>query len=180
MSMTDNTRYPAILFISKVIRFFAWCSLILTVLAMVFTLVVGLREGFSAILAFFGIGIFGGFLTLALFAIAESMIVLIDIEYNTRSTSSSILKVADTASKKIDAAPNFNNSNKLESQNEPRKVEKLKVKSVAEAIRKLTEAGIDVKITEAGATDNKYLITKGTTTKYIYKDAELIDYANEI
>src|SRR5574343_780828 len=177
MSMTDNTRYPAILFISKIIRFFAWCSLILTVLAMIFTLVVGLRDGFSAILAFFGIGIFGGFLTLALFAIAESMIVLIDIEYNTRSTSNSTAKFSEIERVKIQQQPTFNMQKTSSEEAVKQKIEKVKIKSVAEAIKKLNDNGVEVKIVEPGATDNKYLIIKGSTTKYIYKDAELIEYA---
>ena len=61
--MSDNTRYPAILFISNVIRFFAWCSLILTVLGMIFVLASGMRDGMTAIIAFIGVGVFGGFLT---------------------------------------------------------------------------------------------------------------------
>ncbi len=175
--MTDNSRYPAILFISKVIRFFAWCFLILTVSGMVFVLSFGFRDGFSTIIAFLGIGISGGFFTLALFAIAESLIVMIDIEFNTRTTASLIDKVRsfEKTNKEIRHTINSN-----EKSSEEIKSSKIKINSISEAIKKLKQGGIDVQIVEAGATDNKYLIVKGTTTRYIYKDAELIELANEI
>jgi hypothetical protein len=62
---------------------------------MIFVLVSGMRDGMTAILAFIGVGVFGGFLTLGLFAIAESLIVLIDIEYNTRKSSQSMTKIQE-------------------------------------------------------------------------------------
>ncbi len=174
--MSDNTRYPAILFISKVIRFFAWCSLVLTIIGMIFILMAGFRDGMSAILAFFGVGVLGGFLTLGLFAIAESLIVLIDIEYNTRKSSSSIVKIQNL---EIDRKSEKNSSTNEESRNQVKNTP-LKIKSVSDAIKKIKENGIDLEIVETGAIDNKYLLKKGTTSRYIYKDQELINYAEEL
>ncbi len=177
--MSDNTRYPAILFISKVIRFFAWCSLILTVLGMIFVLVSGMRDGISAILAFIGVGILGGFLTLGLFAIAESLIVLIDIEYNTRKSSQSMTKIQEI---ELDKKNEIKSRAATENTNIGSKIVKpiVKIKSVPEAIKKIKESGIHLEIVEAGATDNKYLLKKGTTVRYIYKDQELMEYAEEL
>ncbi len=175
--MTDNTRYPAILFISKVIRFVAWCSLVLTVLGMIFVLVAGIRDGMAAILAFIGVAVFGGFLTLGLFALAESLIVLIDIEYNTRKSSQSMVKIQeneiDKKMKSRVTSENYNIDTKIAKST-------VKIKSVSEAIKKIKESGIDLEIVEVGATDNKYLLKKGTTTRYIYKDQELMEYAEEL
>ncbi len=177
--MSDNTRYPAILFISKVIRFFAWCSLILTVIGMIFVLVSGMRDGMTAILAFIGVGVFGGFLTLGLFAIAESLIVLIDIEYNTRKSSQSMIKIQEI---EVDKKNEIKSRAATENTNIGSKIVKstVKIKSVSEAIKKIKESGIHLEIVEAGATDNKYLLKKGTTIRYIYKDQELMEYAEEL
>jgi hypothetical protein len=177
--MSDNTRYPAILFISKVIRFVAWCSLVFTVLGMIFVLVAGIRDGMTAILAFIGVGIFGGFLTLGLFALAESLIVLIDIEYNTRKSSQSIVKIQEI---ELDKRKENKSKEVSENLNIGSKIIKTTgaIKSVAEAIKKIKESGIELEIVEAGNTDNKYLLKKGTTIRYIYKDQELIAYAEEL
>lgn len=177
--MSDNTRYPAILFISKVIRFVAWCSLVLTVLGMIFVLVAGIRDGMTAILAFIGVAVFGGFLTLGLFALAESLIVLIDIEYNTRKSSQSMVKIQEIENDKKNEMKSRAIS---ENSNIGTKISKstVKIKSVSEAIKKIKESGIDLEIVEAGATDNKYLLKKGTTIRYIYKDQELMEYAEEL
>lgn len=176
--MSDNTRYPAILFISKVIRFVAWCSLLLTVLGMIFVFFVLIRDGFIAILAVFGAAVFGGFLTLGLFALAESLIVLIDIEYNTRKSSQSMVKIQEL---EIDKK-NEMKSRAISENSNSKKISKptVKIKSVSEAIKKIKENGIDLEIVEVGATDNKYLLKKGTTIRYIYKDQELIEYAEDL
>lgn len=183
--MSDNTRYPAILFISKVIRFFAWCSLLLTVLGMIFIFfaasfyAAGIREGITVILGVVAVGVFGGFITLGLFAVAESLIVLIDIEYNTRKSAQSMTKTQEYEIKKINEFKNNISSqifnSKTNSTNNP-----IKIQSVSEAIKKIKESGIDLEIVEVGATDNKYLLKKGTTVRYIYKDQELIEYAEEL
>ncbi len=177
--MSDNTRYPAILFISKVIRFVAWCSLILTVLGMIFVFFVLIRDGFIAIFAVFGAAVFGGFLTLGLFALAESLIVLIDIEYNTRKSSQSMTRIQEI---EIDKKNEMKSRAISENSNVGTKISKatVKIKSVSEAIKKIKESGIDLEIVEVGATDNKYLLKKGTTIRYIYKDQELIEYAEDL
>jgi hypothetical protein len=177
--MSDNTRYPAILFISKVIRFFAWCSLLLTVVGMIFVFFVLIRDGLIAILAVFGAGVFGGFFTLGLFAIAESLIVLIDIEYNTRKSSQLMTKIQEVDHAKRNEIKNNFPSENLDSKTNP-KSQNIKIKTVSEAIRKIKDSGIDLEIVEAGATDNKYLLKKGTTVRYIYKDLELMEYAEEL
>jgi hypothetical protein len=87
--MSENTKYPAILFISKVIRFFAWCCITLAAFAMIYIIILAF-DGVSKDRVFVFLGVLvgtpllGGFLALILFSIAESMMVLIDIEYNTR------------------------------------------------------------------------------------------------
>lgn len=177
--MSDNTRYPAILFISKVIRFVAWCSLVFTVLGMIIVLVAGTRDGMTAILAFIGVGIFGGFLTLGLFALAESLIVLIDIEYNTRKSSQSIVKIQEI---ELDKKKEFKTREISENSNIGSKIFKttVEIKTIDEAIKKIKESGIELEIIEVGATEKKYLLKKGTTIRYIYKDQELMEYAEEL
>jgi hypothetical protein len=168
--MHDNTRYPAILFISKVIRFFAWCSIAFTAIAMII-LLGKIGDGFSSFLAFIGAGVVGGFLALALFAIAESLIVLIDIEYNTRKNL-----VEKNGSDKSIVENNFKppniGVNKLV-ENKPKNNEN--IDSISHAIAYLKTKEIHVKIR-----DGKYSIFVNGETIYFYKDSELIEYASTI
>lgn len=79
-SNTDN-RYPALKIVSGWLRFAAWTTVILTGIV---TLIALFKESFIPAILFL---ISGGFLAILQFAIAESVIVLVDIEFNTRKKS---------------------------------------------------------------------------------------------
>jgi hypothetical protein len=171
MNIIDNTRYPAILFISKVIRFFAWCSLFFTVLAMIIFLG-RIDEGASAFAAIVGVGIIGGFFTLALFATAEGLIVLIDIEKNTRVHAAGLTGPLKTN--------NIENNFKIHPvvltktvENKPKNNEN--INSVSHAMNYLKSKGVQVNIR-----DGKYSIVYNGEIINFYKDSELIEYASTL
>ena len=82
ISNTDN-RYPALKIVSGWLRITAWVTVIFTGIA---TLMVLFQGGFGFVAAI-GILVSGGFLAILQFAIAESVIVLVDIEQNTRNSA---------------------------------------------------------------------------------------------
>lgn len=161
--MTSSTKYPAILFISKLVRFFAWSSLILTVIVLVMLFQAETRLGISTIQALVGVGVIGGFFTLALFAIAEILIVLIDIEFNTRKSVES-------------------GKNKLisDTQQNPVAPQSIENKGQLAAIEKIRKHGISVQVVEVEDGENRYVIVKGTSVKQINKNSELIKYADDL
>jgi hypothetical protein len=54
-----------------------------------------------------------------------------------------------------------------------------KINSTEEAIEKLMAGGIEVQIIASDTSEKKYLINTGRSTRYIYKDDELMEYAKD-
>ena len=88
----SNTKYPALSFISKVFRFFGWANLIISVIFMLAALINKEPLGFVAALGI----VFGA---LICFVFAEAIIVLVDIEYNTRDKNENQKEVLGPSSK---------------------------------------------------------------------------------
>ncbi|MFN4074686.1 MAG: hypothetical protein ACK4HC_02125 [Cloacibacterium sp.] len=70
-------KYPALKTISKIYEIFAWIIVLITLIITI----ISIKDSF---LLGLGILIAGGIIALGLFAIAESIKVFVDIEYNTR------------------------------------------------------------------------------------------------
>ena len=79
-SNTDN-KYPALKIISELLRIAAWITAISAAIGALFAL------SELQLIPAISVVIFGGFMACLQFAIAESVIVLCDIEYNTRKKS---------------------------------------------------------------------------------------------
>jgi hypothetical protein len=73
----SNTKYPALSLISKVFKFFGWVNILVAVACVLY----GLTQG-APVVFFVALGTL--FSALICFAFAEAIIVLVDIEYNTR------------------------------------------------------------------------------------------------
>lgn len=73
----SNNKYPALSFISTVFKIFGWVNVLIAAVCFLYALFQG-----APIVFFFGIGTL--FSALICFAFAEAIIVLVDIEYNTR------------------------------------------------------------------------------------------------
>ena len=83
-----NHKYPALRFLSTLLRFCAWMILAATLLACLIALTKGGDFRFIITIA---VLVIGGFLGVILFAIAESLVVLVDIEFNTRNAASNAM-----------------------------------------------------------------------------------------
>jgi hypothetical protein len=73
----SNNKYPALSFISTVFKIFGWVNVLIAAVCVLYALFQG-----ASIVFFVGIGTL--FSALLCFAFAEAIIVLVDIEYNTR------------------------------------------------------------------------------------------------
>lgn len=81
----SNNKYPALKLVSQWLTFIAWCTVLITIIS---ALIFIFKEGFIFAIA---IAVSGAFFSIIQFAIAESIIVLVDIEFNTRNSARNTL-----------------------------------------------------------------------------------------
>lgn len=87
--LNSTNKYPALRMVSTWLNLIGWLTGFLTAIAALIVLTNG--EGGISFVAAIAILIVGSFITIVQFAISESVIVLVDIEQNTRNAASNIV-----------------------------------------------------------------------------------------
>jgi len=87
-----NAKYPALSFISKVFKFFGWVNVCIAVACVLWALTQQ-----APVVFFVALGTL--FSALVCFAFAEAIIVLVDIEYNTREKNKNQKEVSGSSAK---------------------------------------------------------------------------------
>ncbi len=175
--MSRENRYPVLLFICTLYRFFGWCSILMTVFGVIFVFnASSVQDAGHAFIAALLIILVGGFSSILQFAIAEGIVLLVDIEQNTR--------LGTGARPTDDVRPGYTSYANFPSF-APKGSEfvdaggfvQSRSGSVIDALGRLRAKGVDVQVARSGSNGLKFTVVNGGTTLYFYSESDFLAYA---